>query len=312
MKLSEVLSPAAIIADFRPQPQHKAGLVAAMLTEMDKRGLLSGESLNAAGFAEAVNKREQEGSTGVGEGFAFPHARVAGLKKLRLALFIAPEGLDFGAVDGLPVKFLIVSIVPFEQPNLVFTPRAAITEFLVKKDEARAKILAAKSSEEAHRIILSQDIEIDQRLLARDLMRPLITHLEAKMTIQEAAAILLQHKVDGLPVVDAQGRLSHEFTCHDLFMFSLPKFFMQLNNISYFKNMNPFEKYFANAAKHTLAAVQPEEEVPSIAPDATVMEMLFAMTTGGRHQLYVVDADKRLLGVVDRHAIVGNILVPHS
>ncbi len=312
MKLSEMIGPEAIVANFRPQAQAKAAMIAEMVAEMDRRGVFKGESISVATITQALIAREHDHSTAVGEGFAYPHARLEGLKGFHMALFICKEGLDFSSMDGLPVHFLIFSLVPRDQPNLVFTPRAALTQFLIHSEAQRLKVQNAATDIEVHWLILKDDVEVDKHLLARDLMKPQVTHLTLDMTIEAAANELHRHNIDSLPVVDAEGRLLHEFTCHDLFMFGLPKFFTQLQNISYFKNMNPFEKYFMAAREHKLEEAKPEHETPTIAPDATVMEMLFEMTTRGRHHLYVVDAKGLLLGVIDRHAIVGNLLVIKS
>jgi len=59
----------------------------------------------------AILAREDELTTGIGGGVAIPHARVEGIDTPLLALGIAPDGLDFGAIDGSEVNlvFLLVS-----------------------------------------------------------------------------------------------------------------------------------------------------------------------------------------------------------
>ena len=81
------------------------------LTAADRLGaideLLASLSLDTAALDRvraAVIAREHELTTGIGGGVAIPHARVEGIESPLLALGIAPDGLDFGAIDGAPVR----------------------------------------------------------------------------------------------------------------------------------------------------------------------------------------------------------------
>lgn len=55
-------------------------------------------------FAALVREREEVAPTGIGRGYALPHARLPGLDRCRIGLAIAPDGIDFRAGDGLPAR----------------------------------------------------------------------------------------------------------------------------------------------------------------------------------------------------------------
>lgn len=59
-----------------------------------------------AAFAALVREREEVAPTGVGRGYALPHARLPGLASCRLGIAIAPEGIDFRAGDGQPARIV--------------------------------------------------------------------------------------------------------------------------------------------------------------------------------------------------------------
>ena len=66
---------------------------------------------------DPILERETTESTGIGRGIAVPHARVTGMKQLACAVGRIPAGLDFKAVDRLPVQiiFLICSTLIHEK-----------------------------------------------------------------------------------------------------------------------------------------------------------------------------------------------------
>ena len=59
-----------------------------------------------------LSRREQAGSTGLGEGFAIPHARVPDLDRMYLLYVRVKSPIPFAAPDGKPVSDILVILVP--------------------------------------------------------------------------------------------------------------------------------------------------------------------------------------------------------
>ena len=74
--------------------------------------------LRATEVAEAVEQREQLMGTGLGKGVAVPHARIEALRRPVMAFGRAPEGLDWDAPDGEPVRFVFLVLTPARQEGL--------------------------------------------------------------------------------------------------------------------------------------------------------------------------------------------------
>ena len=74
------------------------------------------EELEADEVFNALMAREQLGSTGLGNGIAIPHCRVAPCDKIVGALISLDTAVDFDSVDGNPVDLLFALVVP-EQKN---------------------------------------------------------------------------------------------------------------------------------------------------------------------------------------------------
>lgn len=73
--------------------------------------------LEAGSVFRALDRREQAGSTGVGDGFAVPHARIPGLTR-PLTLFVrTTSGVEYSAPDGRPVSDFLAIMVPADGDN---------------------------------------------------------------------------------------------------------------------------------------------------------------------------------------------------
>lgn len=99
------IQPADILLDVEARDkQHVLRLVAGALARS--------RDLDAARLFRALDRREQAGSTGLGDGFALPHARIAGLDR-PLTLFLRTRsGIDYAAADGGLVSDLFAIVVP--------------------------------------------------------------------------------------------------------------------------------------------------------------------------------------------------------
>jgi mannitol/fructose-specific phosphotransferase system IIA component (Ntr-type) len=95
----------------------------------------------------AVREREAVLSTGIGHGVAIPHGKSGAVSDLRMAAGRAAEPVDFDALDGQPVSlfFLLVGPEAAAGPHIKALSRISR---LVRKDDVREKLVAARTAEE--------------------------------------------------------------------------------------------------------------------------------------------------------------------
>ncbi len=67
------------------------------------------------GVVDTLQKRENYGTTGLGNGLAIPHLRCRAVADFTGAIGVAPNGVDFNSLDGLPTRLIILLVSPFEQ-----------------------------------------------------------------------------------------------------------------------------------------------------------------------------------------------------
>jgi PTS system nitrogen regulatory IIA component len=105
MKISDFLSPTQVMIDVKASD--KSRLLEQLSTEAAAEAGLAADEV-----VREIAKREELGSTGVGNGVALPHARLPSLKT-PFALFARlRHGIDFDSIDGEPVDIVVLLLIP--------------------------------------------------------------------------------------------------------------------------------------------------------------------------------------------------------
>ncbi len=104
----------------------------------------------------AVLEREEIMSTGVGKGFAIPHAKTSAVKGIVACFAKTSKKIDFNALDGEPVNLIFLLI---GQDNLVGPHIKLLSRIsrMMNKDEFREALLNAKSSDEIYNIFEEEE-----------------------------------------------------------------------------------------------------------------------------------------------------------
>jgi len=121
------------IADFLTQGDVVVGLRGAdkgqLIGELARRGAAA-IGIDAATIANALQARERLGSTGLGKGFALPHARVPGLTRFFGAFVRLARPIDFQAIDDQPVDLVFLLLIPADAGSQHVAALAAISRRL--------------------------------------------------------------------------------------------------------------------------------------------------------------------------------------
>ena len=78
----------------------------------------SGKIRDVETYRKGVFAREEEGTTGIGEGIAIPHGKCDAVDRPGLAAMVIREGVDFDSLDGAPVTLLFLIADPNTEDNV--------------------------------------------------------------------------------------------------------------------------------------------------------------------------------------------------
>jgi len=138
MKITDLISTAAIKLGARAKD--KAEVLTQITQLMKEQGNIS----DLAAYRQAVFAREEESSTGVGEGIAIPHAKTAAVIKPGLAAMTFPDGVEFDSLDGEPVHLVFLIAASEHAENTHIDMLSRLSAMLMDED-FRARLLAAQT-----------------------------------------------------------------------------------------------------------------------------------------------------------------------
>lgn len=151
MRLSEILTLERI--DTHLDATDKSDVLRA-LSRLIANEVSAGGDL--ALIEKVLGERELLASTGIGDGVAIPHGRVAGLDHFVAALAIRAEGVPFDAIDGRPASIFFAVVGPEKAAGEHLKCLARIGRVL-RDDAVRVRLLAAKEPADALAIVTSAD-----------------------------------------------------------------------------------------------------------------------------------------------------------
>ena len=120
-----------------------------------------GNITDKAEYLQAVRAREEEGTTGVGDGIAIPHGRCMAVNAPGLATMVLPEGVDYEALDDEPVHLIFLIAAPANGGDAHIEMLSKLSTMLMD-EEFTANLRNAKSKEEFISIIDKAENERDK------------------------------------------------------------------------------------------------------------------------------------------------------
>ena len=163
MKITELLDRRSILLNGAPASKKDA------LDQMIALMVKSGKIRDEEAYRQEVYRREEEGTTGIGEGIAIPHGKCDAVIKPGLTAMVIPNGVDFDSLDGQPVHLIFLIAAPNTKDNIHLDVLSKLSMLLM--DEKFAENLKnAKTVDEFLEIVDHADQEkpdVDDQLAAQ-------------------------------------------------------------------------------------------------------------------------------------------------
>jgi nitrogen PTS system EIIA component len=153
MKITEILKKEFVLESMKATGKREAleelaGTFAKGIPHFDSEVML-----------QVLLDREKLGSTGIGDGIAIPHGKLAGLEEMVVAFGRSRSGIDFDAMDGKPVHLFFLLMAPENSAGQHLKALAKISRML-KDGGFRKCLLAARTHDDLVRIIAEKDDEL--------------------------------------------------------------------------------------------------------------------------------------------------------
>ncbi len=160
MRITELLDKRSILLDGTPKSKTEA------LDQVVELMVKSGKINDQEAYRRQVYAREEESTTGIGEGIAIPHGKCDAVTRPGLAAMVVKNGVDFDSLDGEPVTLIFLIAAPDTKDNVHLDVLSKLS-VLMMDEEFSESLRNAGSVEEFLAIIDKADDEkksIDERL----------------------------------------------------------------------------------------------------------------------------------------------------
>lgn len=154
MRISELLSLQAI--DVNASVASKAETIDYMTRLMEKSGNLN----DREAYKKGVLAREEEGTTGIGEGIAIPHSKCAAVKRAGLAAIVVKDGVDYESLDDEPADLIFMIAAPETGANVHLEALAKLSTILMDT-EFKESLVKAETAEQFIQMIDKKEDELD-------------------------------------------------------------------------------------------------------------------------------------------------------
>ena len=124
-------------------PGTKEETIREMVSLMVKAGNIADQDE----YMEGVFAREEEGTTGIGEGIAIPHAKNDAVRAPGLAAMVIRNGVDYDSMDGEPVKLVFLIAAPNTEENVHLEVLSRLS-MLLMDESFKDDLLKVQSVEE--------------------------------------------------------------------------------------------------------------------------------------------------------------------
>lgn len=155
MKITDLLKLDTIIINLQSATKQ------AVIDELSGK-LAEADRLNdVEAFKAAILKREQQSTTGIGEGIAIPHAKTNAVRTPAICFGKSVNGVDYESLDGQPAH-LFFMIAASEGANADHLETLSRLSSLLMDDKFRDRLMASSSGEEVLEIINQKEMEADE------------------------------------------------------------------------------------------------------------------------------------------------------
>ena len=152
MKITNFISKKSIALNVHPTDKNDAidMLVDLLMT--------AGTIRDKAIVKRDVLKREAQGSTGLANGLATPHAQNSSVKKPSISIITVPEGVDFHSLDEKPARLLLLFAAPEKADDEAMTNMGRLAVLLMD-DTFKENLIKAETPADIIRIIDQKEAE---------------------------------------------------------------------------------------------------------------------------------------------------------
>lgn len=147
MKLTELMDKSLVDIDLNGSSKNE--VLDEMIEKLDQSGALKSKRK----FRKTIEKREKEGSTGIGFKVAIPHGKSKAVTSPKVAFGLSRTGVDWNSVDGEPARLVFMIAVPEESAGNEHLKILQMLSIKLMDEQFRTELLQVQTVDEAYELL---------------------------------------------------------------------------------------------------------------------------------------------------------------
>ena len=299
-KFQEFVDAAAIIC------RSNAATSEEVITELIELAVANNPALDAAAVKAGVFAREAMFPTVIAPGLAMPHARVAGLKELKVALATLKTPVRFGGDDDdEDVRVVVLVLSPADNPGLhLHVVSALAREFsdLAKIDQ----VAELQSVEEVVSFFGVVQVRLPDYLTVGDIASSIGPVLQGNDSLAFAFRKFGESSAEQIPVLDDEGNLQGVLALKDILTYNLPLDLVENDDFTALKELKPFAELIVKADSVKVSEIM-NRNFEAVSEDTPAGMLVKQFLRTANTEFLVVDGEGRLRGEIKFRDFCGKI-----
>lgn len=300
VKFQEFVDAAAIIC------RQKAADSQEIINDLIKVAVANHPGLDLDEVQAGVFAREAMFPTVIAPGLAMPHARVAGLENLVVALATLKEPVRFGTKeDGEEVRVVVLVLSPADNPGLhLHVVSALAREFsdLEKIDQ----VADLATVEEVVNFFGVVQVRLPDYLKVGDIASSIGPVLQGDDSLAFAFRKFGESRAEQIPVLDDCGNLQGVLALKDILKYNLPMDLVENDDFTALKELKPFAELIVKADSVKVSEIM-SREFETVSEDTPAGMLVKRFLRTSDTGIMVVDSEGRLRGEVKFRDFCGKV-----
>ena len=277
-----------------------------VITELVELAVASNPELDCESVKAGVFAREAMFPTVIAPGLAMPHARVAGLDRLIVALATTKGPVLFGSdEDGEEVRVVVLVLSPADNPGLhLHVVSALAREF--SDLEKIGQVADLQSVAEIVEFFGVVQVRLPDYLKVGDIASGIGPVLQADDSLAFAFRKFGESRVELIPVLDDDGKVLGVLTLKDVLKYNIPMSLLESDDLTALYDLKPYAEVIGKAANIKVAEVM-SSDFMAVNEDFAAAKLIKSLLDSPINSIMVVDGENRLRGEVRLRDFCGKI-----
>lgn len=243
-------------------------------------------------LVDLVIQRDQESSIAYPTGLAIPHVRMEGLNDTVLSICVLNHPIDY---EGTLISIIVLIITDKSASRIYLNLVAALLK--TSKDQAiMTQLTSCRDGHELLATIKKLEIMVKENIAVQDIMTPNPVTISPEAKLRELGAVMNEHDLAVLPVIDPQNNYLGEVGVINLLKVGVPDYLMMIDNLNFLSTFEPLEHLFEKEDVVTVREIMYDNHVV-LSPTTSIIEAVTLMIRYKCRFFSVVENGK-LMGIL--------------